>query len=204
MRSDRGPRQCPPVILASASPRRRELLRALGIEHDAIATEIDELTEAAGDPAALVLENARRKAAAGLAARPGGAPLWVIAADTEVALDGRVFGKAADREAARDNLRALAGRTHQVLSGLVVCAPDGERREGVEQTELHFREFADHELERYLDSGEWRDRAGSFAVQGLGSMFIDRIDGDLATVIGLPIGLLMRFAPQLFGLSSVS
>lgn len=158
-----------------------------------MAPEVDELTE--GDPDAVVLENARRKARAGRALAPDAA--LVLGADTEVVLHGRILGKASDTGAARERLRALSGRTHEVL-GAVALIDAGEReRSLLERTRVSFVEIGDDLLQLYLDSGEWRDRAGAYAVQGLGSTLVDRIDGELANVIGLPIRALLATAPEL-------
>jgi septum formation protein len=168
------------LILASASPRRRELLDLLGLEFEVVVTGIEELTE--GEPAELVVENALRKARA--AARPGAVALG---ADTDVVLDGRLLGKPEDAASARARIRALAGRTHAVLSGLALVAADGDVCTELVRTEVTFRELTDREVEMYVESGEWRDRAGGYAVQGLGSSLVAAIDGDLSNVIGLPL-----------------
>ena len=177
-----------PLILASASPRRRELLTLLGIPFEAVSTDVEELTE--GDPAELVVANAVAKARAGrelTAAGPG--ERIVVGVDTEVELDGAVLGKPADGAGAERRLRGLSGRTHEVLSGVAVIGPSGERT-GLERTLVSFRDLAEHEIAAYVGSGEWRDRAGGYAVQGLGSALVARVDGDLSNVIGLPIPLL--------------
>ena len=177
------------LILASASPRRRELLSLLGLEFEVVATGIEELTE--GEPAVLVVENALRKARA--AARPDAVALGV---DTDVVLDGRLLGKPEDAAQARARIRALAGRTHVVLSGLALVAADETRTELV-RTEVTFRELTDREVEAYVESGEWRDRAGGYAVQGLGSSLVAAIDGDLSNVIGLPLPALAEMIAKL-------
>lgn len=178
------------ILLASASPRRRELLGLLGIPFEAISTDVEELTE--GDPAELVVANALRKARAGKA-MDGGDRL-VVGVDTDVALGGRVLGKPEDPAGAAERLRELSGRTHEVLSGVAVLGPgdEPEERTGLERTLVSFRDLADHEIAAYVASGEWEDRAGGYAVQGLGSALVSRIDGDLSNVIGLPIPLLSR------------
>jgi septum formation protein len=209
------------LILASASPRRREILSALGVEHEAVATEAEELTEGAA-PEVLVLENARRKAVAGLErarAEPGE---WSLGVDTEVVLGGRLLGKAVSVEEARERLLALSGRTHEVLSGVVLVqsrrlkgsagtegstlhtlhssagAPERPERSGVASSLVAFRELDEPILHRYLASGEWRDRAGAYAIQGLGSTLVERLEGDLSNVVGLPVRLLLDLAPELF------
>lgn len=193
----------PGLILASASPRRRELLRSLGIEFEIVVPDTVEITE--GDPEQLVIENARRKARAGMDAvrvgRPTAAPALVLGVDTEVVLDGRAVGKAADRGAALARLEALSARTHSVLSGVVVLARSGggatEERSGVSRSEVTFRDLDAVTIERYLASGEWRDRAGAYAIQGLGSTLVERVEGDFSNVVGLPLRLLIELAPEL-------
>jgi septum formation protein len=140
-----------------------------------------------------VLTNARRKARAGAELRGGE---LVVGVDTDVALDGSLLGKARDEGEARERLEALSGRVHEVLSGVVVLAGEDERS-GVARTEVGFRLLSPGEIDRYLASGEWRDRAGAYAVQGLGSALVESLHGDLSNVIGLPIPLLLQLAPEL-------
>lgn len=213
------------LILASASPRRREMLRALGVEFEAVAPEVEELREGAG-PEELVLENARRKALAGLELAGAGEGDVALGVDTEVVLEGRTLGKAAREEEARAHLLALSGRTHEVLSGVVILdfggdgretsaqltkrdhrsgrpgrpavAPSEGGRSGVARSLVTFVEITEGALDRYLESQEWRDRAGAYAIQGLGSTLIARLEGDFSNVVGLPLQLLLALAPELF------
>ncbi len=179
------------MILASRSPQRREILGRLGISFEAAPADIEELS--GGDPAAEVPENALRKARA--VAAPG---RLVIGCDTDVVIDGRALGKPGEVAAARKFLRLLSGRTHEVLSGLALLGPgEGQERTGSRSSWVTFREIGDDELERYLASGEWRERAGGYAVQGLGSTLVATVEGDIANVIGLPVGLLLELAPEL-------
>jgi septum formation protein len=187
------------LTLASASPRRREILASLGIPFDVVIPDVEELTD--GAPEEVVVENARRKAAAG---RQAGEDTLTLGVDTEVILAGRLLGKASDRTEARRRLEALSGRTHTVLSGLVlygVSPRDAElaERSGVARSEVTFRELDETTLETYLASGEWRDRAGAYAIQGLGSILIERVEGDFSNVVGLPVTLLLALAPELLG-----
>ena len=151
---------------------------------------VEELTE--GDPEHLVVENARRKAEA--VAADG----LVIACDTDVVLDGEVLGKPVDEREARAYLDRMSGRAHAVMSGLVVVA-DGEERSGVEKTAVVFRELTEAEKERYVRFGEWEGRSGGYAIQTLGSTLVERLEGSVSNVVGLPVGLLAELAPQLFG-----
>ena len=191
------PRLAPHLILASASPRRREILSSLGIPFKVVVPDVEEVEE--GDPEEVVVENARRKALAGFASAGGRAT--TLGVDTEVVLDGRTLGKAADLAAARQRLEALSGRTHTVLSGVVVLDPErggpGERS-ALARSEVTFRDLDQATIGAYLASGEWRDRAGAYAIQGLGSILIGRVDGDFSNVVGLPVRTLLRVAPDLF------
>lgn len=152
---------------------------------------VEELTE--GDPERLVVGNARRKARAVEAAGR-----LVIACDTDVVLDGEVLGKPAHAREARDYLERMSGRAHSVMSGLVVVV-DGEERVGVERTTVVFKDLTDAEKARYVRFGEWQGRSGGYAIQTLGSTLVERLEGSVSNVVGLPVGLLAELAPMLFG-----
>ncbi len=196
-RSGSGSASSARLILASASPRRRELLGGLGVDFEVVVPEVEELRR--GDPDVVVLENARRKAHAGRALAGGGLALGV---DTDVAVEGALLGKPTDADQARRHLEALSGRTHEVLSGVVVVdtAIEGQipvERSGIARTEVGFRDLDSATIDLYIDSGEWRDRAGGYAVQGLGSILVERLEGDFSNVVGLPITLLLHLVPDL-------
>jgi septum formation protein len=176
-----------PIYLASRSPQRSAILEQLGVPFEVVPADVDEDT--AGEPADVVLRNAQRKARA----VPGHTVLGV---DTEVYLDGRLFGKPPDEQAARAYLERLSGRTHEVFSGLVLI-DDGAEHSGTERTEVTFRDLDAALIEWYLASGEWRDRAGGYAVQGRGAALIASIAGDYWNVVGLPVALLLDLAPWL-------
>jgi septum formation protein len=171
-----------------------------------VVPEVDEV--AAGDPEGVVVENARRKAGAGLAFAPEGAV--VLGADTEVVLDGKVLGQASREEEARSYLEMLSGRTHTVLTGVTLLGPGSEgagqasgggapaERTGVARSEVTFRDLDRATVDLYLRSGEWRGRAGAYAIQGLGSILIEGLAGDFSNVVGLPVPLLLDLAPELF------
>ena len=150
-----------------------------------------------GDPAEVALENARRKARAVAGEGPGAGGAFaadaVLGVDTLVALDGRIYGQPGDEEAARATLRSLAGRTHIVVSGLVLASGSGERS-GVEATMVTFRELDEAAVEWYLATEEWRGRAGAYAIQERGAALVRRIEGDYLNVVGLPLGLLLDLA----------
>jgi septum formation protein len=178
------------LILASRSPQRRAILEQIGVSFVVRVTNAEELT--AGPPEEVALENAYRKAAA-VGAQPSAAVLGV---DTIVALGSRIYGKPADRAEAGETLRALGGRRHAVVSGL--CLIEGERvRTAAARTVVEFRELPEAAIERYLDSGEWRERAGGYAIQGRGALLVRGIEGDYLNVVGLPVAALVDLAPWL-------
>lgn len=150
---------------------------------------VDELS--GGDPDVEVLENARLKARA--VERDGA----VIACDTDVVLDGKALGKPADAADARSYLDRMSGRAHMVLSGLVVLR-NGEERGGVERTTVVFKALSEEEKRRYVEFGEWEGRSGGYAIQTLGSTLVERVEGSVSNVVGLPVGLLLELAPELF------
>jgi septum formation protein len=121
----------------------------------------------------------------------------VIACDTDVVLDGRALGKPADSAEAREYLDRMSGRAHEVLSGLVVLV-DGEERSGLDRTTVVFKGLGEEEKERYVAFGEWRERSGGYAIQTLGSTLVERVEGSVSNVVGLPVGLLLELAPELF------
>jgi septum formation protein len=179
------------VVLASSSPQRSEILRKLGVDFEVVVPGVDELT--GGDPEFEVLENARLKARAVAAEHEG----LVIACDTDVVLDGKALGKPADAGEAREYLDRMSGRSHTVLSGLVILDGD-EERSGLERTSVFFKELSEADKERYVDFGEWRGRSGGYAIQTLGSTLVERVEGSVSNVVGLPVGLLLELAPELF------
>ena len=181
------------LVLASASPRRREILGALGVRFEVVLPEVEELA-GGGEPQELVVENARRKARAGLVLAGAAEGDHVLGVDTDVVLDGRLLGKAADAAGARERLEALSGRTHTVLRGMVVAGVE-EERSGVARSEVTFQALDEPTLELYLASGEWRDRAGAYAIQGLGAVLVDQVEGDFSNVVGLPLRLLFSLLP---------
>lgn len=154
--------------------------------------DVEELT--AGDPGRLVVANALRKARAVARAAPGVAP--VLGVDTDVVCDGALLGKPADPEGAAERLRALAGREHEVLGGLALVDAAAEQTDLV-RTRVTFRPLDAGDIERYVASREWEGRAGGYAVQGLGSALVERIEGDLSNVIGLPVPALCRMIARL-------
>ena len=147
-----------------------------------------------GDPETVALENALRKARAAM--RAGGGDEIVIGCDTIVALDGRIYGKPADEREAAATIRALAGNTQRVISGLAVLVGE-EERTTVAVTDVTFRAADEETIAWYVGTGEWRERSGGYAVQGAGSHLVERIDGEVENVVGLPLGPLLELCPEL-------
>ncbi len=174
------------LILASQSPRRRELLERLGLHFTVRAADLDESMDAARPPAEEVARLSAEKAAA---VDPGSAV--VIAADTVVVLDGRVLGKPRSADEAAEMLRALSGRAHQVMTGVTVRR-GGRAETDTVVTDVHFRPLTEREIAAYVATGEPMDKAGAYGIQGLASIFVDRLDGDYYNVMGLPLCRLCR------------
>jgi septum formation protein len=184
-----------PLVLASGSPRRRELLARLGLEPEVVPAEIDETPLPGESPPLHALRVAREKAAAAAARRPRAA---VIGADTIVVLDGEILGKPRHRDEARAMLRRLSGRSHLVITAVAVrCG----RREAthLEQARVTFRTIPEPLLDWYLATGEADDKAGSYAVQGRGALLVERVEGNVQAVVGLPLAPL----PDLFAVAGL-
>lgn len=183
------------MVLASRSPQRLTLLRGLGLEVEVVDPDLAEQTE--GDPVELVRSNAVSKALA-VKSRSDALASPVVAGDTEVVLDDRALGQPSDASDARRMLFALSGREHLVVGAICILMPgEDSPRAGVEQTMVRFRELTDDLVDACIAGEEWVGRAGGYAVQGTGSGLVERIEGDLSNVIGLPLGLLARLAPEL-------
>ena len=173
------------ILLASRSPQRRALLGLLGVEFRVVVSGVPEQTDGT-DATVLVVANALAKAR-DVAARSGvPAAGAVLGADTEVVQDGRILGKPTDADAAAAAIARLSGRTHEVATGVALISGSGEQT-ACSVTRVTFRSLTPDEIAWYVATGEWRDRAGGYAVQGAGAILCSGIDGDLATVIGLPV-----------------
>lgn len=181
-------RSAPPLVLASTSPQRRAILEQLGIPFEVIAPRYEEHDPPTANPVALVRSHARGKARS-VAGEGEGRP--VLGVDTTVVCGGRVYGKPAGPEQAAEMLDALAGRTHEVVSGLCLWTPAWEEVEH-EVTRVTFRPLTARDVAWYLAADEWRGRAGAYAIQGRGAALVERIEGDYLNVVGLPGALLVR------------
>jgi septum formation protein len=177
------------LILASGSPQRRAILGDLGLDFEVRVSDVAE--QDAGAPRAVASENARRKALA-----VAGDGELVVGCDTLVATGDQIWGKPPDEAAARDTLRHLSGRTHEVVSGLALVQ-DGEVREATEVTLVTFRALDEPTIAWYLSTREWEGRAGGYAIQGRGAVLVSRIEGDYLNVVGLPVAALLALEPQL-------
>jgi septum formation protein len=175
------------LLLASTSPQRRAILEQLRIPFDIVAPRYEEIGD---DPVAHAVGKARS-----VADEAGGRP--VLGVDTTVVSDGRVFGKPADGAAAARMLERLAGRTHEVVSGVCLLAEDQEHVESA-VTRVTFRALTEREVEEYVGAGEWEGRAGGYAIQGLGASLVAGIEGDYLNVVGLPGAVLVRLLAERF------
>ena len=178
----------PRVILASASPRRRDLLTLVGVPHDVRPADIDEAYLPGELPPAHAERLAREKANVIAASAPEAV---TIGSDTIVVIDGQVLGKPRDRAQAHAMLRQLSGRAHEVMTGVAACW-HGRTVSGVERVRVEFRPLTDAEIEAYIDTGEPMDKAGAYGIQGYGATIVSRVDGDYFAVMGLPLNRLMR------------
>jgi septum formation protein len=184
------------LVLASRSPQRRAILEQLGVPFIERPTDVVEVKT--GDPQAVAAENALRKAHA---AAPQEGEV-VLGVDTLVATEQQIWGKPADADAAAKTLRALSGRTHLVVSGLVLLRPGGEIDAATATTQVTFRALDDALVDWYVASREWQGRAGGYAIQGRGAVLVTRIDGDYLNVVGLPVATLVDLWPGLMTLVS--
>jgi septum formation protein len=173
------------LVLASASPRRLELLAQLGIAPDEVlAADLDETPRKEETPRLLAARLATEKAASVRALRPDA---HVLAADTVVAVGRRLLGKARDASEARAFLQLLSGRAHRVLTGVAVAAPDGRTASRLSETRLQFKRLTEAEVEAYVQSGDWRGKAGGYGIQGRAGAFVRGLNGSYTGVVGLPL-----------------
>jgi septum formation protein len=183
------------LVLASASPQRRAILEGLGIPFMVRPTDVVEL--GSGPPAEVAGENALRKAAA--AERHDGET--ILGVDTLVATELDIWCKPTGEAAARETLRQLGGRTHRVISGVALVREDGTIDAATATTEVTFRALDEPTIEWYLGTGEWRGRAGGYAIQRRGALLVERIAGDYLNVVGLPLAALVELWPELLALA---
>jgi len=185
-----------PLVLASSSPRRCDLLRAAGLRFTQRPSAVEEKILPGESPESFVLRMAHEKADKGRGEGPE--RCLVLGCDTVVVAGDRILGKPRDRAEGRRMLRSLMGRTHLVLSGVaLLLLPEEQWAAGVSQTRVTFHSIPSAALEAYLDTGEYRDKAGAYALQGAAAFFVERIEGSATNVIGLPLDLLPRLLQDL-------
>lgn len=193
----------PLFVLASKSPRRKELLKNIGISAEIVPASIDESSVTYRSPQELVTRLAFLKATD--VARSFGKNTYVIGADTVVSLDGKIFGKPRDIEDARRMLAALSGKTHSVYTGYcVVCPKSGAAVSKYEETKVTFRPMSEDEINAYIKTREPMDKAGAYGIQGKGSIFVEKIEGDYFNVVGLPVCALGKLLKDEFSVSLIS
>jgi len=190
-RASKGSGHRPKLVLASASPRRLALLEQVGIIPDALrAATVDETPTRGEVPRHLVQRLARDKAEAAkllVRAEPDYAKAFILAADTAVAVGRRILGKPEEGDRATDTLERLRGRNHRVYSAICLITPDDRKRERVVETRIRFRNFSDAEIRDYIASGEWKGKAGGYAIQGIAGGFVVKLVGSYTSVVGLPL-----------------
>lgn len=188
------------LILASASPRRSEILSSLGVAFTLHVSDADESFDSVS-PELLTEELAKRKGnAVRLSLGEGARDKLILSCDTVVYCDGEILGKPRDDSDARRMLRMLSGKAHRVVSGICLIHGDVTVTRS-ESTDVKFGELTDGDIEFFIEKGEARDKAGAYAVQGLASMNIERLEGDYFNVVGLPVNLLNRTLNECFGIS---
>jgi len=176
------------IVLASTSPRRISLLRQIGMRFS-VATPVDDEVSVNPDPKMMVMENAIAKARSALGEEEG----LVVGADTVVYIEGAILGKPSSEEEACIMLETLSGRVHTVFTGLaVVDAGSGREEVGCEETRVQMMELSEEDVGRYVETGEPMGKAGAYAIQGLGAVFVERVDGCFHNVVGLPLSLLWK------------
>jgi septum formation protein len=187
------------LMLASASPRRAEILRSAGIAFDVLAVDVDE-TPRAGETAEAMCRRLAGAKARAAAARLVAAsePVIVVAADTTVEIEGEILGKPVSPEDARQILRRLSGKTHRVLTALaLIRLPDGDTRSDLESTAVRFSSLSAQEINAYVATGEPMGKAGAYAIQGRAGCFVERVEGCYFNVVGLPLARLYRNLKEL-------
>lgn len=189
------------LVLASASPRRKEILRNLGLSFEVITSEAEEKTDSGIPPYMMVQQLAMLKGTY-VALKTENA--LVISADTIVYLDGKVLGKPGDAENARQMLKMLSGKEHEVYTGICITDSGGGKSvSDYEMTKVKFRDLCDEEIERYINTGEPMDKAGGYGIQGKGCLLVEKINGDYLNVVGLPAAKLAGILKEEFNFNII-
>ena len=186
------------IVLASKSPRRREILETMGVEFETDVADVDESVSDELSPVEAVCEISQRKAKA-VSERHADDEI-VISADTVVVIDGRIIGKPKDTDDAFNILKSLSGRTHEVYTGFTVCGK-GVSKTDFEVTKVHFKNLCDEDIKRYIETGEPMDKAGAYGIQQKGNLFVEYIHGDYYNVVGFPISKICVTIKELFGIN---
>jgi septum formation protein len=176
------------LILASSSPRRKELLENLQLTFNTVSSDVDENYDPNWEPNEIVMELAFRKAKAVAEQYPSS---FVIGSDTIVVNEGNILGKPENREEAFSMLQSLSGKTHSVFTGVAIITPNANQK-FYEKTDVEFWELSQEEIHQYLDTGEPFDKAGAYGIQGFGSVLVKKITGDYFAVVGLPVARTIR------------
>ncbi len=187
------------IILASKSPRRREILEVMGVEFEIDIADADESVEETLTPVEAVCEISKRKADA-VSQRHRGEDCIIISADTVVVIDGKIIGKPRDEDDAFNIIKSLSGKTHEVYTGFTVCGK-GKTKTDFEVTQVHFKDLCDDDIRRYVATGESKDKAGAYGIQQKGNLFVEYIHGDYYNVVGFPISKICVTIRDLFGIN---
>jgi septum formation protein len=177
-----------PIILASGSPRRVEYLRLMGLPFACVSPDVEEVFDGKADPRSTTEELALKKVRKVLETLKKENPPWICGADTLISLDGKIYGKPKDQNEVKNMLRLFSGRTHEVISAVALYSGRTQKTDCRSViSAISFAPISDGEIEWYLDSGEWRDAAGSYKIQGLASCFVEKISGSYSSIVGLPL-----------------
>ena len=187
------------IILASKSPRRKEILETMGVSFEIDVADVDESVDSSLSPVEAVCEISKRKADA-VVKRHEDEDCIVISADTVVVIDGRIIGKPKDKEDAFNIIKSLSARTHEVYTGFTVCGKGLEKTD-FEVTKVHFKELCDDDIRRYVETGEPMDKAGAYGIQQKGNLFVEYIHGDYYNVVGFPISKICVTIRELLGIN---
>lgn len=187
------------IILASKSPRRRDILEIMGVDFEVDVADVDESVDKGLSPVEAVCEISKRKAKA-VAERHENEDCIIISADTVVVIDGKIIGKPKDKEDAFNIIKSLSAKTHEVYTGFTVRGR-GKTKTDFEVTKVHFRELYDDDIRRYIATGEPMDKAGAYGIQQKGNLFVEYIHGDYYNVVGFPISKICVTIKELFGIN---
>ncbi len=181
-----------PIILASSSPRRQSILKKLEIPYTVVVPDCNEIMPERGNPEELAELNAMKKLKAAVKlSKKEITARWILSADTLISMDGRIFGKPGDRDAAAAMLRAFSGKSHEIITAMCFFSSHDQRTSTkISRTKISFIDLSGETIEKYLETGEWQGAAGAYKIQGIASCFISRIDGSYSGAVGLPVNLL--------------